>query len=155
MPLYKQGNTNLCWVYSQTMVESFNNNEKLKKKAADARAKEIAIAYNGADDWNRGGWPDGVDPSAQVTVGSIEALYDIVVEHGPVYAYYWNGLSGDDSAAHLVVVTGVSVYKNKVYTNNPSGKKGSQSFDAFLDGVARKSNQDSMGMTFRCIYLYD
>jgi len=150
VPLYNQGSTSLCWAYSQTMVESFNNKTKLKQKEADARARELAVAKNGADNWNQGNWPDGVDPSNRVTIANITELYDLVVEKGPVYAYYANA-----DSAHLVVVTGVSVYKNQVYTNNPWGVKGKQSFEGFQDGFATKRNQDGQGMTFGCIYLYD
>ncbi|MBR3137012.1 MAG: hypothetical protein IKG32_08385 [Clostridia bacterium] len=48
-----------------------------------------------------------------------------------MYAYY----SGE-SSSHLVVITGVNVTKNIVYTNNPWGIKGEQSFDEFLHGFA-------------------
>ena len=47
------------------------------------------------------------------------------------------------------------VYKDKVYTNNPWGAKGSQSFDSFINGVAKKWYQDGQGLKFNCIYLME
>ena len=121
-----------------------------KKKEANARAKEIAVSVHGEENWNQGGWPTGVNPANGIKIDSITSLYDLVVENGPVYAYYANS-----DSAHLVVVTGVSVYKDKVYTNNPWGAKGSQSFDSFINGVAKKWYQDGQGLKFNYIYLME
>ena len=46
-----------------------------------------------------------------------------MLEEGPVYGYYFNAAS---SSAHFVVITGVDVNNNQVYTNNPWGIKGKQ-----------------------------
>ena len=50
-------------------------------------------------------------------------------EHGPFMAVYVN----DEIEAHVVVVTGVDVEKNLVYTNNSMGFQGAQSYEEFMD----------------------
>ena len=85
-----------------------------------------------------------------IKIDNITSLYDLVVENGPVYAYYANS-----DSAHLVVVTGVSVYRNTVYTNNPWGTKGSQSFNSFKNGVAKKWYEDGQDLKFMFIYLME
>ena len=60
----------------------------------------------------------------------IRFIYNLLRLHGPLYAYYNDG----KGSAHLVVVTGVDVINNIVYTNNPWGIKGAQSFSDFKKG---------------------
>ena len=149
VPLYKQGHLSLCWAFCQVMIESYRNGKTLTQRQARNNAIDIAKKTHGSDKksvWNNGGWPENIGD--RVEVSSINQLYDILVENGPVYAYY-SGKKG----AHLVVVTGVNLYKGVVYTNNPWRKKGEQSFDSFTKGVAKRWWQSGLGMTFKAIYL--
>ena len=150
VPLYNQGNTNLCWAYCQTMIESFDNGKTYSQTEADKRAKELAIKCNGAHNWDAGNWPDGVDPSNKTYANDIESIYNLLFSNGPVYAYY---VDSSNTTAHLVVITGVSVDSNKVFTNNPWGISGTQSFSDFQQGVARNRFQSNQGLMFNCIYL--
>lgn len=67
-------------------------------------------------------------------------------EYGPLYAYYRKG-----NEAHYVVVTGANVVKNTVYTNNPWGYKGEQTFEDFLIGFYTGNDSDS-GLPLQKIY---
>ena len=141
VPLYKQGNLSLCWAFCQTMIESYDSGTILTQKEAKARAIEIARSYHGSTKkriWNQGGWPS--DLGDQVSVKDIETLYDTLKNNGPVYAYYSN-----NKTAHLVVVTGVDLNSNVVYTNNPWGVRGVQSFEDFQHGFATKWYNFSSG----------
>lgn len=55
-----------------------------------------------------------------------------------MYAYYDGSSVGD---AHLVVLTGVDVKNDIVYTNNPHGIIGVQTYIEFLNGYAEMSNK--------------
>lgn len=48
-----------------------------------------------------------------------------------MYAYY---CAENNISAHLVVVTGVDLLNRVVYTNNPWGVGGPQSYNEFLNG---------------------
>ena len=54
--------------------------------------------------------------------------------------------------AHYVVVTGVDVNNNIVYTNNPWGYKGEQTFEDFLNGFYTGNGSDS-GLPLRKLYF--
>ena len=133
------------------MIESYQSNNKLTQKQADARAKEIAVSVHGEKDWNSGGVPTNY--GNRVDISTIEELYDVIRKHGPVYAFYSNGKTGKAYSGHLVVVTGVNLSSGKVYTNNPWGVQGIQSFSQFRKGVARRWWQSSAGLKFVCLYL--
>ena len=149
VPLYKQGKTNLCWAYCQVMIECYKNGTKYSKKQADARAKEIAIARNGAKNWNRGGWPSDLgERIGSNSIKSINDIYSILKNNGPVYAYYSNA-----TEAHLVVITGVDLNKGIIYTNNPWGVSGSQNYEQFKKGFAIKWWHKNTKISFNAIYL--
>jgi hypothetical protein len=152
VPLYKQGDKNLCWAYSQTMIESYYGT-KLTQKKADKRAIEIAKEYHGWRDgdpeykWNKGGWPlDRGERISDSEIDGINGLYDILEKNGPIYAYYIDGDKAD--TAHMVVITGVNISKDIVYTNNPQGKKGKQTYEEFLNGYT-----GGKGTPLRSLYL--
>jgi len=48
-----------------------------------------------------------------------------------VAIYYGYNEYGEVNAGHMVVITGVDVYRKIVYTNNPWGIKGKQSYREF------------------------
>ena len=146
IPLYSQGMLPLCWAYCQTMVESYQNGKTLTQEEADKRAKEIAIGVYGESNWKRGGWPTNRGKAVD-GVSTIEDLNSILSENGPVYAYY-----SDGKKAHLVVVTGVDLYRGYVYTNNPSGIKGKQTFSAFMDGYTTRWYDGRIKIDMKHIY---
>ena len=69
---------------------------------------------------------------------TINELYNTLVEVGPIYACYNKGES-----SHLVLVTGVNLVTGIIYTNNPWGVEGRQSYDEFLNGFAPTKNRSS------------
>ena len=132
VPLYSQGNTKLCWAYSQLMIESYQSGVVLNSKEAKTAAIELGKAKNGEKDWNKPDWPSNLGSS--YTVNDIEDIFiALKQQNGPVYAYY----EGKNSS-HLVVVTGVDVRNDVVYTNNPWGTRGEQTFSQFSKGPAKK-----------------
>jgi hypothetical protein len=146
VPLYCQGKTKLCWAYCQVMIESYQKKITISQKEADERAKEIAIDVHG-ESWNKGGWPTNLGEAVIVT--NILQLYLILSINGPVYAYYSNGKTHH----HLVVVTGVDIDNNIVYTNNPWGIQGEQSFESFKKQVAKNWYSAGLGMVFVELFL--
>lgn len=78
-----------------------------------------------------------------------------MVNNGPVYAYYREPEKNDPTqlrAAHLVIVTGVDVDRGLVFTNNPHGYSGGQTFDSFVNGY-KTGNGISNNRFFEWIYL--
>ncbi len=53
----------------------------------------------------------------------------------------------------MVVITGVDVNNNIVYSNNPWDVEGEQSYDEFLDGFATGWLQDNHDWPLRGIYI--
>ncbi len=131
------------------MVESYQKDDKYFQFTANKKAKQLAKEVNGKDNWNQGNWPTNIDyiVGADEINGNYD-LFKILKENGPVYAYYCN-----EDVAHMVVVTGVDMINDIVYSNNPWGVKGEQSYDEFLNGVAHESGQDDLGMKFGAIYI--
>lgn len=147
--LFEQGDRSMCWAYCQVMDETYNKLGWGNQKWADRRAKMIGINVYGILNWNQGGWPINLgDPFEVADLGDI---YYALKDTGPFYAVYDNNLSGAKSRIHMVLVTGVDPQNNIVYTNNPWGMKGEQSFDEFLNGVAW-DEPNKLGMTFKQAY---
>jgi len=153
VPLYKQGGLSLCWAFCQTMMESYNSGITLTQKKAKARAIEIAQDYHGSTKkkiWNKGGWPSNLGECIG-GVDSIEELYNILQDNGPIYAYYSNS---NKNSAHIVIVTGVNLYSGIVYTNNPWGVSGVQSFEDFQNWYATKWYHFSSGKSTSGAIIY-
>ena len=110
-------------------------------KTLEQKAIEIAKLFHAGDlEWNKGGWPSNSlggaskdkPPAKANDIHSIEDLYNALLIHGPIYGcYYEEGI-----ISHMVVITGVNLTEGIVYTNNPWGVYGAQSFQAFLKGFA-------------------
>lgn len=79
-----------------------------------------------------------------------EKLYDILVESGPVYAQYQTSVF--ESEGHMVVVTGVDIDKGLVYTNNPWGYRGVQTYADFCKGFVGDKNTTESG--YYLVYIY-
>ena len=134
VPLYDQEEYRLCWAFCQIMIQSYPDEVHLTQDQAEASAIELAQARTWFGDWNRGRNPSNLGKC--ITVQDAFDLYEILRENGPVYAKYVDYSDKWNKDTHLVVVTGVNIPTKTVYTNNPWGKKGAQSFDAFLSGIA-------------------
>jgi RHS repeat-associated protein len=149
VPIFKQQG-DLCWAYSQVMVEAYNNNETITKAEADKRAEALAKEYHGTEikedqiilvgpyevelkGWNHGGWPPNekiLNANNLTDKRLLEAVDD-----GPLYAYYG---SPNEKRHHLIVITGaVSAegHISLVTTNNPWGDQNIQTFDEFIAGI--------------------
>lgn len=48
-------------------------------------------------------------------------------------------------------MTGVNITSGEVYTNNPQGVRGIQSFEDFNKGFVWKNGKTSSGAPFRCL----
>lgn len=107
---------------------------------------------NGEDDWNQGGRPQKIKKTIIASeITNLEDLYDIIYENGPVYDWYAN----NEGEGHAIVITGVSLKENKVYTNNPWGVRGKQSFNQFNQGFTTSWWMESSDMTFDRIYILE
>lgn len=155
VPLYDQGDYLLCWAYCQVMVEDYQIG--VVKSATDvfARAKELAILQNGEIGWNDGAWPTNCasyyNNGSPIPAKGIDSLLDLYLQlksGGPLYAYYRNDLEGKYARAHLVVVTGVNLYRGIVYTNNPQGVAGQQTYAEFLSGYATASPRQTYPLKY-------
>ena len=155
VPLYNQKSYSLCWAFCQVMVESYQKGEVLSNKEATERAIEIAQQRAGSnvkEDWNTGGKPLNLGERIySVNYRDINALYNMLYDYGPLYASYHND---DKSPGHGVVITGVNVTRDIVYTNNPWGVRGKQSFEKFKKGFARKWYMSSSDLTLTDIYKF-
>ena len=147
VPIYGKNGYSLCWAFCQIMIESYHSGMTLSQSEATEKAIALAKSFcpirnrccsdarviePAAKIWNTGQWPTNVlpDGGSDVQVNTIESLYELLVENGPVYAYYNNTANG---RAHMVVVIGVNLSTNSVYTINPQGvgSSGVQTFECF------------------------
>ena len=148
VPLYTQGYMPWCGMCCQLMISSYRTGNIIydsHEKSAILLA--MAIRTNGKKFYKP------MNPNnmgEELTIESIEELYDILEENGPVYAYYT-----DWKKAHMVVVTGVDIRQNIVYTNNPWGFKGEQTFEEFKNGPTGTWLRLSFGMKLEYIYLIE
>ena len=149
VPLFSQGGWSLCWAYCAVMTYCYKNNvTDMTQEEADLMAISFACEYQldklqidvmttGTSWWNQGGWP--ADIGTECLARDIGSIYSIreLLESGPVYGYY-NGEIENNGArtptAHLIVVTGVDVNNDIIYTNNPWGYSGKQTFEEFMHG---------------------
>ncbi len=77
-------------------------------------------------------------------------MFQILLNNGPIYAAYtipWT------TTGHIVLVTGVDIGKDIVYTNNPWGVKGQQSFQEFCEGFASGSYYEDPRFSLYGIYV--
>ncbi len=156
VPLYCQGNTNLCWSYSEIMILSYRCGRVFSQEEADVAAWYLAIAAMDYDetDWNVGRLPTNRGQRINGEGLTLEELYYILLDYGPAYAIYENTYdpsNPDFYAGHCVVIIGVDLDNGIIYTNNPQGNPGEQTFTMFMSGYAKKTGQSS-GRYLKCIY---
>ena len=134
VPLYKQGSTKLCWACCELMMISYYNETRLSKKEVrtERRNRAIARLEEGETTWNIGRSITQVD--FKESASDIFELYKLLKDRGPVYACYTRGVN----KGHTVVVIGVDVEMDIVYTLNPWGVRGEQSFSDFQKGPAKR-----------------
>ena len=144
VPLYSQKNKPICWAVCQTMVTSYQNKEVLTQKEEFKASKNLAKNKYGRK-WKKGGVPDNMGNALMLP--NIEWLYIMLKNNGPMYARYETPNGG-----HLIVVTGVDVEKNIVYTNNPHGYQGQQSFEDFQRGYINKKGETVSGCFLDAVY---
>ena len=131
------------------MVASYKSGTTLRQSEAEEQAIKIAKEYYQSEDksvWNDGGWPS--DLGSEISTENIYRLY-LALKNGPAYALYSNPETGE---SHLVVVTGVNPVRDIVYTNNPWGVSGKQTFAEFKMGVATRWFQSDRGMRLVAVY---
>ena len=141
------------------MVESYKSSNTYTAEEATNKAIKLAKKVARSDEyenWNKGGWPTNMASNKRKSITSIGKLYEYLFD-GPVYAYYCSTPTNSEEElyAHLIVVTGVDLDSNQVYTNNPWGFSGSQSFSDFQSGVLTYNGETNTMMSMRGIYLID
>ena len=144
VPSYTQGDLSLCWAFCEVMIYDYNQGTHFGQENATAQAIALAKSRAIFGDWNRG--RKARNRGKAVPVQNIHELYTLLRDqNGPLYARYTGVAATDGSdVAHLVVITGVNLATNSVYTNNPWGRgnngtlggKYSQTFEEFLSDVA-------------------
>ena len=135
VPLYDQTKYNLCWAFSQIMIEDYKAGISSTQAEATQKAIELAKSVNGEknifgeDKWNQGAFPTNLGKKIYP-----DTMYDLyaLLQSGPLYAYYC-AYAGDPHP-HMVVVTGVDLSTGLVHINNPWGMSGTQTFEEFLCG---------------------
>ncbi len=125
--LYKQGDTDYCGLYCQVMAESYANQTHYTKNQAKERVLELYEESGKGETINIGANP--LNRGAPVKIENIMDVYKLV-EDGPAYASYVSAYG-----RHMVLVTGVDYQNGLIYTNNPWGYSGIQTFDEFQNGV--------------------
>ena len=149
IPLFSQGTYSLCWAYCQTMAASAHYGLGFTQDQADEFAIFLAKIVNGEAEWNKGALP--VNIGDKYYVDTIAELYTLLNDYGPLYALYFDARA-ESKTSHMVLITGVNITTNTVYTNNPWGPPaGKQTFDEFLTGIAW-DNPISYDFRLSCVY---
>ena len=156
VPLYDQGDKKICWAYSVAMIRSYFKRDELTTKIAnyipwiaDGIAKDIAVQHHGPDDLDKG---ERIEKIGTVIkrdeIDGINGLYDILAHNGPVGATYYDAKS---RKAHMVVITGVDRKNDIIYSNNPQGYIGEQSYEEFLSGYVSAKEDKKIDFYAICI----
>ena len=145
---FHQGQTSLCWAYCMVMRHIYDSGETISEDEAFIRAKKLGELYHPILGWNTG-LPFFLQ-GKKAKIASVNDLYNLLVDYGPVYAAYkipWS------FTGHIVLVTGVDVTMDKVYTNNPWGVPGEQSYSEFLDDFVPGNYQYDPRFELYAIYI--
>ena len=117
VPSYTQGNTNHCGLYSQKMIEDYNNGINGTQEEANRYVISTAVSMYGIDDWNTPTAPTNTHGRILTMDYSLYAIYSLLSTYGPGYGYF---LDRGRRYAHVVVVTGVDVHNRIIYYNDPA-----------------------------------
>lgn len=142
VPLYNQGQYNLCWSVSQQMAEDYNLGLDHTLNEAWYLSKERSVEVFG-DDWNQGYRPTD-ENGKLIERKSVTAstLYDMLIESGPCYLMYGQYKSGERTSGHVLLLTGVDVSNNVAYVNNPWEISGTQNLNDFLNNFVGGPRND-------------
>ena len=133
VPLYNQKDTNWCWAYCQLMIEDGKSLRIRSEKSADQRAADIVKESYGELPTDEMGSPI---TARDLRINTMRELYDALCEYGPLYAEYDRFSDAEKREGHSIVITGVDLINDVVYTNNPWGRRGRQSFEEFKSDLA-------------------
>ena len=154
VPIYCQDDLQLCWAFCQLMITDYYSGIVRTNSNATDEAINIAIQVNKAagvedkDTWDQPNNPENI--STAIDINSIEVLYKFLLEFGPIYASYTDRPNNVHPSVkgyndHIIIVTGVDLATGCVYTNNPWGKKGMQSFNDFFNHLVGEEEKPDSG----------
>ncbi|MBR6208399.1 MAG: hypothetical protein IKQ69_05325, partial [Oscillospiraceae bacterium] len=147
VPCLDQEETNRCWAYCILMRKSYEMGYTLAKEQMIECINSFGFLYKLC--WkNNWGLPFFLQ-GKKADMNSIEDLFELLIDQGPVYAAYKIPRS---SKGHIVLVTGVDIEANRVYTNNPWHVKGVQSFSGFQNDFC--PGQSSYDSRFQLYAIY-
>ena len=130
VPVYEQDGYSLCWAFCEVMVYDSLFDIKRTQTEAEAKAIETAKKSHGEMNWNRSNHASGFP----IKHNSITTLFS-ELQNGPLYASYRRLAEDGTPTGHAIVVNGVNLNTNKVYTTNPWGNRAVQTYDEFLNGI--------------------
>ncbi len=129
IPVYDQGSYNLCWAYC--WVSTYYYREHICKSNIEAYKDEVLFLKTRFDPIDTGADTNRGDSIGEYT---LQNLYNQLENSGPLYACYQepyvSALIPQDG--HVVVIIGVDLEKEIVYTYNPWGIVASQRYEDFL-----------------------
>ena len=133
VPIYNQGSAPLCWAYCEIMIQDYEASVIRSEDEVRTEAENISKGRNDGQII-----PDSPeDLCIKFRPRNIYDIYFTMLFDGePIYAFYRIPGTTKGEDAHYIVVTGVDVKNNIVYTNNPEGVRGAQTFEEFIDDVA-------------------
>lgn len=141
VPLYNQGSTNLCWAYSQIMIEDSISKTSHTQDEVDELARQMGVSQHGENNWNSPGKP--TNGGKIICNPSIYQIASIAYD-GPVYARYKRG----EATGHFVVITGVDLKNKTVTVNNPWGYSATMDYNDFLVGFPGSNETDGYTLDF-------
>lgn len=146
VPLYDQKDTNWCWAYCQLMIEDANDLVFRSEKSADSRVAAIVREGYGDITTDEMGSPIG---ARDLHIKTKRELYDALCKYGPLYAEYDRfDKKGDRIEGHSIVITGIDMIRGFIYTNNPWGVRGKQTYEEFEKGFLNAEGDDWMFMGY-------
>lgn len=155
VPLYNQGSSGICWSVSMQMVNDWMMGlEHTQKEAFDLSYERAENILD--EDVESGLWPYDVSNYADIesnifslaeqqridlidldlAVPDPENIYQLLVMYGPAYVTYGrydpdNHSIYNRNSGHIVVLTGIDLESDTLYTNNPWGIHGNQNWGEF------------------------
>lgn len=148
VPVFDQGDHELCGKFCEVVSECLITREFISQVEADGRAIYLSeISSNlKPSNINLTLYSNLYNASCYLTINDI---YNYINLYGPLYAEYFDyrteGINGN---SHMIMVIGVDLKKNLVYTYNPWGVIGCQTFEDFTRYYLDKNgkNYKSMGI---------
>ena len=117
------------------MIEDYYSGIVRNEFEANNRAQALAESVFTSDNWDRNSKPTNIKD--EFTSMSIDDLYNLLLNNGPVYVWYYSG----QECTHLIIVTGVDLDYGIVYSNSPNAYPGEQTYYEFTKGYLGMPNQ--------------